>query len=193
MGDNQSTQPQERRLRVFAATHLARGLYVAIGLSLASPAIADPALVSLGIGGTDILNQQLKTAGDLRLEYRSGLSLLPFFESYFKIKPWAGIEVTSRHSLYGAAGILIEVPLGPHFVLTPNIGIGPYNYGGGKNLGSVFEIRSTFEGGYVFDNGMRLVASIGHTSNAGITRRNPGTEQGMISFQIPISAMVGGR
>ena len=164
---------------------------LAVGLSLATPALADPALVSLGVGGTDVLNQEVKAAGDFRLEYRSGLSLLPFFEDYFKIKPWAGVEVTTRHSLYGGGGILIEVPIGKHWVLTPNIGIGAYNYGSGKDLGSVFEIRSTFEGGYVFDNGTRLVASFGHTSNAGFTKRNPGTEQAMVSFQIPISALVG--
>ena len=162
------------------------------GLSAATPAFADPALVSLGIGGTDILNQGARSAGDFRLEYRSGLSLLPFFENYFKVKPWGGLEVTTRTSIWGGGGILIEVPLGKHFVLTPNIGIGAYDYGRGKNLGSVFEIRSTFEGGYVFDNGTRLVASFGHTSNAGVTRRNPGTEHAMISFQIPISSMVGG-
>ncbi len=174
-------------MRVFGAACLLAGF------SLATPALADPALVSLGIGGTDVLNQQARSAGDFRMEYRSGLSLLPFFESYFKVKPWAGLEVTTRTSIWGGGGILIEVPLGKHFVLTPNIGIGAYDYGRGKNLGSVFEIRSTFEGGYVFDNGTRLVASFGHTSNAGVTKRNPGTEQAMISFQIPISSMVGGQ
>ena len=163
------------------------------GLSLATPALADPALVSLGAGGTDILNMATKAAGDFRMEYRSGISLLPFFEDYFKIKPWGGLEVTTRSQIWGGGGILVEIPLGKHWVLTPNIGIGAYDYGRGKNLGSVFEIRSTFEGGYVFDNGTRLVASFGHTSNAGITKRNPGMEAAMISFQIPISSMVGGR
>ena len=153
---------------------------------LATPVLADPALVSLGIGGTDILNKQAKSAGDLRLEYRSGLSLLPFFEDYFKVKPWAGIETTTRQSIYGGGGILVEIPIGQHWVLTPNIGIGAYGRSNGKNLGSVFEIRSTFEGGYVFDNGTRLVASFGHTSNAGITKRNPGTEAAVISYQIPL-------
>ena len=163
------------------------------GLSLATPVLADPALVSLGVGGTDVLNQETRSAGDFRMEYRSGLSLLPFFESYFKVKPWGGVEVTTRTSIWGGGGILIEVPLGQHWVLTPNIGVGAYERGRGKNLGSVFEIRSTFEGGYVFDNGTRLVASFGHTSNAGVTRHNPGTEQAMISFQIPISSIVGSR
>ncbi len=160
-------------------------------LLLAAPAMAaDPPLISLGVGGTDILNQQARSAADFRFEYRSGLSLLPFFEEYFKVKPWAGVETTSRQSVWGGGGILIEVPLGPHWVLTPNIGFGGYGRGNGKNLGSNFEIRSTFEGGYVFDNGTRLVASFGHTSNAGVSKHNPGTEAAVISFQIPLSSLV---
>ena len=165
-----------------------------LALALARPAIAgDPPLISLGVGGTDILNQQVKAAGDLRIEYRSGLSLVPFFEEYFKVKPWAGVETTTRQSIYGGGGILVEIPLGPHWVLTPNIGVGAYGRSNGKNLGSVFEIRSTFEGGYVFDNGARLVASFGHTSNAGVTRRNPGTEAAVISYQVPLNLLIGNR
>ncbi|WP_158742541.1 acyloxyacyl hydrolase [Acidisphaera sp. L21] len=148
-------------------------------------------MISLGLGGTDILGSQARAAGDLRLDYRSGLSLLPFFENYFKIKPWAGVETTTRQSVWGGGGILLEIPLGPHWVLTPNIGGGAYSRGNGKNLGSVFEVRSMFEGGYVFDNGTRLVASFGHTSNGGFGRHNPGTESAMISIQMPISSLVG--
>ncbi len=150
---------------------------------------ADPALVSLGIGGTDILNQGLKAAADFRLEYRSGLSLLPYFEDIVKIKPWGGFETTSRQSVWGGGGFVVEIPLSKHWVLTPNVGVGLYGRSNGKNLGSVVEFRSTFEGGYVFDNGMRLVASFGHTSNAGLTRHNPGTEAAVVSFQVPIAAL----
>ncbi len=167
---------------------------LSLALALAHPALAaDQPLVSLGVGGTDILNQEVKAAGDLRIEYRSGLSLVPFFEDYFKVKPWAGVETTTRQSIYGGGGILIEIPLGPHWVLTPNMGVGAYGRGNGKNLGSVFEIRSTFEGGYVFDNGTRLVASFGHTSNAGVSRHNPGTEAAVISFQVPLNLLIGNR
>ena len=87
---------------------------------------------------------------------------------------------------------MLEVPLGRHWVLTPNIGVGAYGQGNGKNLGSVFEIRSTFEGGYVFDNGTRLVASFGHTSNAGVAKHNPGTEAALISIQVPLASLIGG-
>ena len=162
------------------------GLACLLATSLATPALADPALVSLGIGGTDILNQEVKAAGDLRVEYRSGYSLLPFFEDYFKIKPFAGLETTTRQSVWGGAGIVLEIPLGSHWVLTPNFAPGVYGEGNGKKLGSWVEFRSTFEAGYVFDDGTRLVASFGHTSNAGLTKHNPGTEAALVSYQIPL-------
>ena len=163
------------------------------GISLATPAFAgDPgALVSLGVGGTDLLNQQARAAVDFRLEYRSGVSLLPFFENYFKVKPLAAFETTSRQAVFGGAGILIEVPLGPHFVLTPSFVPGVYGQGNGKKLGSWVEFRSTFEGGYVFDDGSRLTASFGHTSNAGLGRHNPGTEAFVVSFQVPLELLTG--
>jgi len=149
----------------------------------------DPPLVSLGLGGTDILNQQARTAGDFRLEYRSGISLIPAFEEYVKVKPFAGLELTSRSSGWAGAGIVLDIPLGQHWVLSPSFAPGVYARGRGKNLGSFIEFRSQFEGGYVFDNQVRLVASIGHTSNAGLTKRNPGTEAGIVSLQIPLSTI----
>ncbi len=154
---------------------------------------ADPDLVSVGVGGTDILNQQRRAAGDLRLEYRFGVSLLPFFEQYIKVKPLIAGATTTRQSVFGGGGLWLDIPIGAHFALTPQVVIGGYGQGNGKNLGSPFEIRSTFEAGYIFDNQTRLSASFGHTSNAGVARRNPGTEAAMISFQIPITSLVGRR
>ena len=157
-------------------------------LAPAAPALAaDPPLVSLGAGGTDILNQQARSAGDFRMEYRSGYSLVPYFENYVKVKPWAGVEITTRTSVWGGGGILLDIPVYGHFVLSPSVGVGAYERGRGKNLGSGFEIRSQMEGGYVFDDQSRLVASFGHTSNAGFTKRNPGTEAAVISYQIPLT------
>ncbi len=164
------------------------------GLGFAAPALAaDPSLVSLGLGGTDILNQEARAAVDFRVEYRSGISLLPFFEQYFKVKPLVALETTSRQSVFGGAGILIDIPLGRHFVLSPSFVPGLYGQGNGKKLGSYVEFRSTFEGGYVFDDGTRLTAAFGHTSNAGITRHNPGTEAFTINYQIPLYRLIGNR
>jgi hypothetical protein len=166
-----------------------RAACLLVGLAVATPALADPAYVSLGAGGTDVLNQGARAAADFRMEYLSGLSLLPFFETYFKVKPWAGVEVTSRSALWTGGGIYLDIPITEHWLLTPNFGVGYYDAGRGKNLGSFVEFRSTFEGGYQFDNGTRLMAAFGHTSNAGLTRHNPGTEMATIYYEIPLTTI----
>jgi hypothetical protein len=107
------------------------------------------------------------------------------------VKPWAGLEGTTRQSLWAGGGFLLDIPLGRHFVLSPSVGVGYYYRGNGKNLGSVAEFRSQFEGGYVFDNQTRLVGALSHMSNASLTRRNPGTEAALVSFEVPLSAFVG--
>jgi lipid A 3-O-deacylase len=167
---------------------LIRAACLLAALAIAGQArAADPALVSLGLGATDLLNHQTRAAGDLRLEYRSDLSLLPIFEQFLTVRPWVGFETTSRQAVWGGAGILADIPLGRHFVLAPSFGVGVYGQGNGKDLGSPLEFRSAFEAGYVFDNQSRLVASFSHTSNAGFAKHNPGTEALVISYQIPIA------
>jgi lipid A 3-O-deacylase len=173
-------------------TLLVRTALLLAGLTIVTSArAADPPMVSLGLGGTDILAEKAYSALDYRLEYHSGLSLLPFGEKYLKVKPWAGLEGTTRQSLWTGGGFLLDIPLGQHFVLSPSLGVGYYYVGNGKNLGSKVEFRTQFEGGYVFDNQSRLVASFGHMSNASLTKRNPGTEAALISFQMPLSAFAG--
>jgi lipid A 3-O-deacylase len=175
-----------RRILLVRAACLLAGLVVALPVRA-----ADPPMVSLGLGATDVLAEQARSAADYRLEYRSGLSLLPFGEDYLKLKPWAGLEGTTRQSLWTGGGFLADIPLGAHFVLSPSFGVGYYYRGNGKNLGSAAEFRSQIEGGYVFDNKTRLVGSFSHMSNASLTQRNPGTEAAVVSFQVPLSAFVG--
>lgn len=149
---------------------------------------ADPALLSFGGGYSDVIAKE-KPSADFRLEYRSNISLLPFLEPYAKFKPWVGVEATARGSFWGGGGFLFDVPLGDHFALSPSIGVGGYTpgTGAGKNLGSAIEFRSQMEVAYKFDDGSRLAAAFSHTSNAGISSRNPGTEVVELYYQVPIS------
>ncbi len=150
---------------------------------------ADPDLLVFGAGGTDIV-RNYKTAPEVRLEYRPAWSLIPAVEPLFQVKPWAGVEVSTRGAVWGGGGILIDVPLGG-FVVTPSFGIGGYEQGSGKALGSVLEFRSQFEAGYVFADASRVSAAFSHISNAGITKRNPGTEALIIQYALPIGRLFG--
>ena len=70
-------------------------------------------------------------------------------------------------------------------LFTPNIGVGLYDEGDGKKLGSSIEFRSGLELSYELENERRIGISISHISNASIGDKNPGTEIISISYQIP--------
>ena len=149
-----------------------------------------PNLLVLGAGATDVLGGGQRTAADMRLEYRAGLSLAPFTGPLFAVRPWAGLEGTSRGSVWGGAGLLLDVPLG-RFSLVPQAGVGGYGQGRGRNLGSVLEFRTGVELAYRFLDGARVGAAFTHTSNANVARHNPGTEAVTVSYQAPLSWLVG--
>lgn len=153
----------------------------------------DPDLVSLGIGHFDVLmNDPRNEAGDFRLEYRSGTGLVPFVESIVKIKPWAGLEATDDGGVYGVGGFLFDVPIGDSLAFVPNVGVGLFHDGGGKNMGSTIEFRSTLELDYKFEDKSRMGFAFGHISNAGITHTNPGAEILTVYYHMPLSRLVGG-
>jgi lipid A 3-O-deacylase len=145
-----------------------------------------PDLLGFSAGYYDALrhDDRAKKAVDARLEYRSGLSLLPLiapqtfsgWDKTFQVRPMGGVEATSDGALYGFGGFVFDVFLTKHIFLSPNEVVGLYYRGNGKRLGSYVEFRSTMEAGYRFDNNMRISASLGHISNAGLSDYNPGTE-----------------
>lgn len=165
--------------------YFVRALFGALlSFSMALPASAqeteakaDPALLSLGVGWFDILQQE-DQAADFRLEYRSDLGL-------WFAKPWVGVEVSSDGALYGIGGVLLDFTLGDHLYFSPSAGVGAYADGGGRDLGSTVEFRTQVELGYRFDNNARLGLAFGHISNASISERNPGTEILTLYYSIP--------
>ena len=158
-----------------------------------------PDLIDFAVGGTDFDRvRDANNSADMRVEYRSGLSLLPKIASvfknwdpYFQMRPMAGVEGTSKGALYGFGGFMFDVPIGRNFYVSENEAVGAYYRGNGKILGSVIEFRSGLEGGYRFDNNMRFGLSISHISNAKITRVNPGTEIASANVYIPVNWIFG--
>lgn len=180
---------------VLAAALLATGTTTA-----ASSATAEqPALLSLGVGQFDNVtvdpgflyfdinpNKPHNQALDLRMEYRSSLSLLPRFEPYVSIRPWVGVEVTGDGAAYGAGGVLFDVPVGS-FVFTPSFGAGVFASGDGKKMGSALEFRSQLELGYMFENHSRFSIAYSHISNADLTETNPGANSVTLYYHLPTS------
>ena len=160
----------------------------AAGLSLA-PASAEEAwyeragsTLALGAGYSDPFEDE-PDAADFRLDYRHG-------EGLWFLKPFLGIQSTSEGSLWGGAGVYVDIPVLDKVYLTVSAGVGGYRQGGGKDLGSVLEFRTQGEITYRFENGMRLGGAVSHLSNASIADDNPGTNFISAIFVVPLDAVI---
>ncbi len=139
--------------------------------------IQETDFLTLGAGGFDINDDQ--TSGEFRLEYRSDYRL-------WFIKPIVGVLANTDSGAFGYGGFGFDIFLGRRVVLTPQATIGGYHRGDSKDLGGVFQFRTGVELAYRFANRARLGISFHHISNAGIYDDNPGTENLLLTFSIPL-------
>ncbi len=150
-------------------------------ISLGSP--ADPPRLALGAGAFDITpstsHKDSRTAGEFRGEYRFG-------DTVWILAPFVGASVTTDGAAYGYFGVGVDVNFGPDWVLTPNAAAGVFTRGSGTNLGSWWEFRTGAELAYRFVDQTRLGVAAHHTSNAGLTRRNPGEQSVLLMYSIPM-------
>lgn len=161
------------RITSAAATALAAAV---VGLS--SPAHADdPGLLALGVGAFDFLHNY--TATEFRGEYR-------FAHGFYFLKPLVGAFVTTRSSTYVYGGLRADLIFAKHYVIMPTAAVGYYSRGSGKNLGDAFEFKTGAEFAYRFDGGARLGIAFDHISNAGLARLNPGEENLLLIYSLPI-------
>lgn len=153
---------------------------LAVTLSIGARAYAgdDPSFVAFHAGGYDVNDNE--TAGQFNLEYRSS------WDDWY-LKPFAGVMATTDAALYGYGGFMLDIYLGRRIVFTPNVAVGLYSDGDGKDLGSIIEFRSGVELAYRFDNRARLGVAFHHISNAGIDDVNPGTETLTLVFSLPLN------
>jgi lipid A 3-O-deacylase len=138
-------------------------------------------LLDLGAGVYDIIgNAHRNETGAVDAELRLG-------------QRWAGIgpALGTIVSLHGGgmvyAGIDSDLALGS-VVVTPLVGLGAWWHGGqdDENLGGTFQFRLSLAAAYAFDSGSRLGIRFGHISNADIHRVNPGENDLMVTYAIPL-------
>lgn len=87
---------------------------------------------------------------------------------------------------YVGAGVAYIHSLSPKWTLTAASGPGYFERDGDFDLGSHLEFASTLELAYRFESGRRLALGVGHISNAGAGRVNPGSEYLRLSVQLPL-------
>jgi lipid A 3-O-deacylase len=139
----------------------------------------EPSYLDFGVG---VFNNQghnhSPATPEARVEFRYGEKLLYF-------GPAAGLLVNTRGGVYGYAGIYADVAWG-RFILTPFGGLGLYSRGSGEDLGGAFQFRLSANLAYEFDGGSRLGAQFAHISNAGIHAMNPGDDELLLTFALPL-------
>lgn len=134
--------------------------------------------VSLGISYFNFLRKD-KHALEGRIEYR-------FESSVLKLKPFAGITLTSAGAFYGLGGFYYNFSLGDNFLITPSFGAGYFEKGSGHDLAYKLEFRSQIEILYILKNDIRIGISFNHVSNANLGKSNPGVESFALLYFIPI-------
>ena len=155
------------------------GAIAALALTVARPALAgdDPAFITFHAGGYDVNDD--RTAGQFNLEYRSS------WDEWY-VKPFAGVMATTDAAAYAYGGFLLDVYFGRRIVFTPNVAVGLYADGDGKELGNTVEFRSGVELAYRLDSRARLGVAFHHISNASLSDNNPGTETLTLTFSLPL-------
>ena len=171
-----------------------RAAAVAIGLAIigfaARPAAAqivfgspgDPPHIALGAGAFDITpnnHRDSHTAAEFRGEYRFG-------DVFWPVAPFLGVQGTSDGAFYGYGGFGVDVYFAPNLVLTPNVAAGYFAPGSGTRLGYPLEFRSGAELAYRFADTSRLGVAVHHISNAGLGKHNPGEQEILLMYSVPL-------
>jgi lipid A 3-O-deacylase len=157
--------------------------------SLAAPAAFaqslrgnEPSYLDFGIGAFNAIDTHGQpTAAEGRIEFRYG-------EKLFFVGPAVGLLANTKGGVFGYGGVYSNIAFG-RFILTPLAGLGGYHRGGSENLGGTFEFRLSLEGAYELDDKSRLGIQIGHISNAGIHDRNPGENEILATYALPLSSL----
>lgn len=117
------------------------------------------------------------------LEYR-------FDEWSSKVRPIIGGFMTSHGGAYGYVGANYDVTLVQNqLYLVPNFSVGAYHDGDGRKLGGTLEFRSGIELDYQLPGNDQVGVALNHISNAGIYKHNPGEENVLVNYSIPVAKL----
>jgi lipid A 3-O-deacylase len=114
------------------------------------------------------------------IEFRLGRKL-------YYLGPAVGLIGNMRGGGMIYLGLYGDIPIGP-VVVTPLAGLGAWRRGGhsDEDLGGWFQFRLSLEAAYQFLDRSRLGLRFGHISNADIHRKNPGENDLMLTYALPL-------
>lgn len=139
----------------------------------------EPSYLDFGAGVFDIQNHRGSSpAAEGRIEFRYG-------KKFHHLGPAIGLLANTQGGVFGYAGIYADLDFG-QFVLTPLAAVGGYRRGNSEDLGEVFQFRLSADLSYQFEDRSRLGLQFAHISDAGITRHNPGDNELLVTYAIPV-------
>jgi hypothetical protein len=97
-----------------------------------------------------------------------------------------GVMANTDGGVFGYGGIYADIKY-RNLVATPFFTVGGYHQGGSKDLGGTFQFRSGMTFAYQFNRGSRLGVRFAHISNASIYDNNPGENEVLLTYAIPLS------
>ncbi len=141
----------------------------------------EPNYLDLGFGGYSVTNHYEKT------ETVAGRAEFRFGDKFLYIGPVVGAMMEGHYGGDIFGGFYADVKLGP-IVLRPLAAVSAFIEGdrGDKNLGGTFQFREEFTAAYQFHNMSQLGVMVAHISSAGINSLNPGENELMLTYSLPI-------
>jgi hypothetical protein len=134
------------------------------------------------VGAFDLNDDWL--SGAIQFEYASK-------QRFWIFHPIAGVMANSDMGGDVYAGVAVDLFFGNRWVATPSFAPSYYWRGSSKNLGQPLEFRSSIEVAYRFDDRSRFGLELYHLSNAGLDKRNPGTQVLLAKYSVPFGKLSG--
>lgn len=100
------------------------------------------------------------------------------------ISPIFGAEADAKGAAYVYGGFLYDWNFYGNWSLVPNLALGAYHKGNGKDLGGWFEFHDSIGLEYKLDPNSRAGLYLTHISNASIYDHNPGKEDLMATYSL---------
>jgi hypothetical protein len=139
----------------------------------------EPSYFDFGAGAFNIQGHRLSAPSALgQIELHYGRKL-------FFLGPAIGLLADTQGGVFGYGGIYSDLTYG-QLVVTPLAGLGGYHRGGSIDLGGTFQFRLSLTVAYEFGDAARLGLRFAHISNAGIHNRNPGENEWLLTFAVPL-------